>query len=816
MFSINAIKSLKEQCPDFAKCYGITSFSTIGECNASRGMMAANNVKQTMVLLNPEPAKVLSGSENTFGKLSSGYKFLSGEWKVLDKIKKYSDGEIYTLILYQESTNTVDIIEKQYAEDGPERFGYVYNTSAMDSHEVGDTIKDEVIYKSTSYDENMNYCMGINARTACLTGVSTFEDGVVISKKFAEKVKTAEVTSFNVSINDNDVPLLIHEYDGARHSIPRIGQHFKGSNVIATRKINHRKIAFDFTNEAVTKITPNDSRYKAGKNSIIYDMDIFFNGKGEFPNNTFFKELHDYYVEQCAYYEKIYEWGQKIKEAGYNRTSNTQIMTKSAKDFLDVANGEYKWKDKERAFSNIIVRFKCISILSLFEGFKLVGRYGDKGVISEIRGKDSDEHYVPDNSVDKLVAKMLGIEYSPKLKISVAESHMMYDSKGREVDIYINASGAFRRENTGQLSEIDLNFIAEKIQDRIKELPTVKEKFDLAMDFIEDLSEYQLNAYLDHYKIELNPKAKSRYKASPSVMKKITESIEKDGFYIFKTPHTDLRYDKICKLYDKYPWIERETMYIDKFGMEKLPVVTPMVIGYKYWLVLKQTSNKNFSARSIGRVNKIGCPTKSTDKKENRTNISDTPINRGETYNLFAALDSTTLMTSDIYTRCSPIARRDLKQILTQPLDPLNVKKWKFKKTYTNVNALNLQARFKTLGIGYRFVTNKSLASENLRNYKSFMDIYEYKFFDYGYNEMYYNFIVRMYKDIMRKGTAEEKNDVWNVILKSEEYEYVNPPKDIFATVMSTIMASDEDLTEELDTNEEEMIVEDISASVAG
>ena len=228
MFSINAIKSLKEQCPDFAKCYGITSFSTIGECNASRGMMAANNVKQTMVLLNPEPAKVLSGSENTFGKLSSGYKFLSGEWKVLDKIKKYSDGEIYTLILYQESTNTADIIEKQYAEDGPERFGYVYNTSAMDSHEVGDTIKDEVIYKSTSYDENMNYCMGINARTACLTGVSTFEDGVVISKNFAEKVKTAEVTSFNVSINDNDVPLLIHEYDGARHSIPKIGQHFKG------------------------------------------------------------------------------------------------------------------------------------------------------------------------------------------------------------------------------------------------------------------------------------------------------------------------------------------------------------------------------------------------------------------------------------------------------------------------------------------------------------------------------------------------------------------------------------------------------------
>ena len=43
-------------------------------------------------------------------------------------------------------------------------------------------------------------------------------------------------------------------------------------------------------------------------------------------------------------------------------------------------------------------------------------------------------------------------------------------------------------------------------------------------------------------------------------------------------------------------------------------------------LVLKQTSNKNFSARSTGRLDKKGLPAKSNDKKTNLAPYNNNPI----------------------------------------------------------------------------------------------------------------------------------------------------------------------------------------------
>lgn len=809
MYSINDIKALKENVPDIAHAYGITSLSTIGEYNASRGMMLANNLRQTVVLKSPEPPRILTGAENTFGKLSHGYKQADGDWKVLEKIQKYKDGNIYSIVLYNEETNTIDIIENPFAEDGPERFGYVYNSANMDSKNVGDVIHNgEVLYKSTSYDDDMNYCMGINARVAYLTGPSTFEDGVTIRRGFADSVHTYEITSFMVSINNNDVPLLIHEYDGKHHSIPKIGQEIgESSTVIATRKYNKRKVAFDFDNVSITKIRPTDISYKAGHGSIIYDMDIFYNNKNNpFPDNDCYRELHDYYEEQCEYYRKLYKLCEEYKSAGYNRTSNAILIHKLAKDFVEVCDDEYAWKDKERAFANICVKFKCVRETGLHEGFKLVGRYGDKGVISQIR-KDTDyekavvrRKYNPEDPFDKAIAMALGMDGSEIDNISIIDdSYMPYDEKGRRVDILKNASGAIRRLNPGQISEMDLTFIAERIQDRVEELSNegkIDEAFELICGFVADLDPREWEVFANEYGVKLS--GISNFKASTKAKKMLVDDIIKDGFYIYKLPNNDLRFDKICYLYDKYPFIKRYTMYIDKFGI-KHKIVNPMVVGYEYTYVLKQTSNKNFSARNMGKVNKIGCPTKSADKKENRTNISDTPINRGETYNLMASLNATQLVTSDTFTKNSPVARRDLKNILTATGNPFKASEWKIKKTYQNVNVSNFKARLKTMGIGYDFITNSSIIKSKLQDYKTFIEVYDFTFYDYGRNADYYKYLVNTYLNIKRTGTKEQLADIWQAVQSDSRYKYVDPPKSVFDIVKQVL-----DVCEPIELNEDE------------
>ena len=780
------IKKLDTEIADIGYCHSITSISPGTECNASRAQMLANNLKQTQVMENPDFPRVFSGMENSFGKICRGYKRIEGDWRVIKRIQKYTNGKIFSVVLFNDKTNTLDIIENPFAEDGPERFGYKYNYDELDKLHDGDVVKDgTVVYKSNSYDDHMNYCMGFSARVAYNTSVSTLEDGIIIRKSFADSKFTNEVSSFVVSINDNEIPLLIHEYDGGYHSIPKIGDPVKGTDLVAIKKINKRKIAFDFTNDAVTKPDKNCAMYTVGKNSVIYDIDIYYNDSNEFPDNSFYKELAVYYKEQYNYYSQIFDICEEFKHKGCNRTSNADLMHKKAKDFVNVHDSDFKWKNKERAFSYINIVFHCIKTLSLHEGYKIVGRYGDKGVISERRDDASEiltKRFDPTNPRDKAIAKYLGIEGSPEMNISIVpDACMYYDEDGRYVDICQNAAAAYRREDTGQLTEVEINFISEEI---VKEAKKRYEKdgldaaFELLMSYAEQFPDSEMRAIAKEFDL-VYVVSKKLWKTSKKNKQRFVEDIFRDGFYLQKLPTADWRFDRICKLYEMYPFIKRKTMYINNFGI-KHKVVNPMIVGEKYFFILKQNSNKNFSARSVSKVNKLGLPSKSADKKESRTNISDTPINRGETYNLLAAVDAATLMTSDIFTKNSPVARKDFKNIITSPLDPFKYRQMKIKQSYTNVNVLNLKARLKTMGIGFDIITNKSLGLAIIDQYKTFMKFNEITFFDYGYNRKYYAFIINNYNKL--KDPKKSFDDTWEELISMEEFKLLEIDEEIVKT----------------------------------
>ena len=781
------IKKLNDEIPDIGLVHSITSISPGTECNASRAIMLANNLKQTQVMENPDFPRVFSGIENSFGRLCKGYKKTVGEWRVVKRIQKYSDGPIFAVVLFNDETNTLDVIENPFAEDGPERFGYKYNYEALDKLHDGDVVPDgTVLYKSNSYDDNMNYRMGFSARVAYNTSVSTLEDGIIIRESFANSKLTNEVSSFVVSINDNEVPLLIHHYDGTDHAIPKIGQVIEGTNLMAIKRINKRKIAFDFTNDAVTKPDKNCAIYTAGKNSVIYDIDIYYNDKNEFPDNSFYRELNKYYKEQYEYYSQIFDICEEFKMKGCNRTSNTDLIHKKAKDFIVVNDSDFKWKNKERAFSYINIVFHYIKTLSLYEGYKLVGRYGDKGVISE-RRKDAGEiltkKFDPTNPRDKLIAQYLGIDGSPEMNVSIVpDACMYYDEDGRYVDICQNASAAYRREDTGQLTEVEINFISEEVVKEAKkryEAEGLDAAFNLLMSYAEQFPESEMRAIAKEWDM-VYVVSKNLWKTSKKNKERFVQDIFRDGFYLQKLPTADWRFERICKLYDMYPFIKRKTMYINKFGI-KHKVVNPMIVGEKYFFILKQNTLKNFSARSVSKVNKLGLPSKSSDKKESRTNTSDTPINRGETYNLLAAVDAATLMTSDIFTKNSPVARRDFKDIIISPLDPFKARPMKIKQSYTNVNVLNLKARLKVMGIGFDIITDRSLAAAALDQYKTFMKFNEISFFDYGFNKNYYAFMVNTYNKLKSKEKTFE--ETWEELIHTDDFKMLEIDSEIVENV---------------------------------
>lgn len=352
-----------------------------GDIDGSRLYMNTSETKQSLTILNPDVPRLSNGWENVLGKLNKdrSYKKLEGTWEVRDIIQKFKTGEIYTIVLYNREKNLWDMIEKPVTESLNEKFGYFYNTERMDRLEVGEVITDEIIYKSTSYDEHMNYRYGKNAKIMFSTSTDTIEDAIKIRAGWANGVESVEVDEVNASVNNNHIPLNLYGRKKGEYQVcPNFGEEIVDSCVFALRPINYDHILIDLQNDALRKVnTTTDTDYvvSEAKSSCIYDIDIYYNGEEPFPDNIFFHQLKGYYDEICAYNAKITEWATYIKESGDHYTDNIPYYKSITQHFNDP-----EWpcseKEKTKPFGYMKIVFKVKSILGLSPGSKLAGRFG--------------------------------------------------------------------------------------------------------------------------------------------------------------------------------------------------------------------------------------------------------------------------------------------------------------------------------------------------------------------------------------------------------------------------------------------------------
>ncbi len=685
--------------------------------DSSRLYMFSSNLKQFLTIMNPDVPHILTGYENFFGKESHAYKKMNGTWEVRKIIPKYEGNHVYCMFLYNLEKDLWDVVEKQIAENLTEKFGFAYNTSEMDSLKEGDVVHDDVLYKSTSYDEHMNYRIGKNARVMYVTDNATIEDAIKLRRGWAKGVQSVEVDEVRVSINSNDILKNVYGAPGEYKCFPEVGEHVVNSTVCAVARVNLNHAIFDFQDKRLRTISDTDTEYFAPKHSLIYDIDVYYNGDEPFPDNIFYHQLKRYYDMECAYADAVSKMCQEIENSGSHYTQQVSYINAKYKRFTDP---EYKWKDKDRAFANLVVVFRTIAVVDLEEGFKLTGRYGDKGIISKITsagekfGVKPAEYFndVVDNIVDQL-----SDDPSPNtLKKNAQEVQFVDDcdmpyyitEDGEKVvcDILLNSSGSIRRLNTDQLYEVEINFIGEQLQRKIKKLSDVDEKAKIIFRFLELLNIDEHDFFLkmwnswdttinvDGYKVELvDEESKQAF----------VKDVEDNGFYIVKRPNSKMRYDCLKKIYDEWPDIKPYKAYIDLFGIQGKEIMRPVVIGSKYMYLLKQTSNKNFSARSTGRTDKKQVPAKSNDKKSNLSPYSRSPIKIGETHNLFAAVSGLTIAEHNLFTRSSPIARKSLDRILKAEGDPFAIAKLKVEDNFTNINADILEAYLKGIGIHLDF-----------------------------------------------------------------------------------------------------------------
>lgn len=660
---------------------GMTLLTNPSNISSSRNIMFTSHLNQLMTMTNPDYPLVFTNYENVVGQFSSGRVHAKSRRVVTHKVPKFNiEGiadHLYTMFVYDEEKDKHHVIYKKNVEDLTEKFGYAYDNKNMDTKQVGDYFEeDEVIYQSTSYDEEGNYRYGVNAPFVYLISNDTIEDAIVVSKSLADETLSKEVETVKVSLNDNDILINLFGGDNKHKGFPDIGE-YTDNVLCARRRIQSRQLLFDIKSDNLQRMDANADTifYCKGK---VTDINIYCNkDPEELEENAINSQLVKYIKLQKEYFERILEITTDILDSGSSYSSEITFLHKRAKEVLNPA---IKWKEEQsKAFSNIVVEFLVERDAGLEVGQKITGRFGNKGVMSQIR----------------------------------ADEDMPVLENGKRVDIIFNALGVVNRLNSQQIFENSITFIMARTVERMGDLMEEgsvneavqlmikmigyfnKEESERMTEFVDSISELQLSSLLG--------------------------DVLEDGINIHIPPMLwgeDSLYSKIKDIYANEPWIKPYSVYIKKFG-RYIKMVNELYVGSMYIMKLKQTAKKGLSVRSTGHTSHRGLPEKT--KRNHMELYSKTPIRIGgdENNNMNIGVNSDVINTLHMYYRSSVHGRQMLAQALGEKVEDVGTDDLQDSRI-NNRNIEIFNAYNKVLGIKMVFEDpNKTMVLLNTKNKES-------------------------------------------------------------------------------------------------
>lgn len=663
----NLNERLEEANQKFQGSHALLGKSMIGfpqYVNSMRSVMFASHTAQLLSQVFPDFPGFFTGGENVVGKYSSGYKKTHHKYTVFKKIVKFEDivehPQIYNLFLFDEDAERFDVIERKPGESLTENYGYEYNNSAIDAVTEEDVIDaGKVLFKSTSYDESMNYSYGRNVSTIWSLDPFTSEDAATVSDELVPLMVAPKFDDVDATVNDNDFPLNTYgdPDDPSEYKVmPDIGEESNGIVLALRRKFNNQEF-HDFKTSMLSKITETDTKFYL--EGTVADITIYCNAD-EIPNTTFMKQIKKYYVSQMKYYKKIKKCCEEIFQSGYDFSNDVDYLYKRACDHLD---RKRKWKSKDSVPSGLKIVISVQRREGISLGQKISMRMGNKSVIAKIVPKEQMPYY--------------------------------YDVEGNKhyVQLKVNLLAIINRTTSAPLFEQAANFIGRKCQEQLHKFTIREEKEDLLFDVIKMFNEEQYRYLKDKYQ-GMGEEEKDKF----------VWYCENVRIHFHQPPIEDAGMEpvfyRLGHIVDKYDWIKPEKTYVFKWGRE-IPCMQDSYISDVYVIELKQTSKRGFSARNTGAINQRGLPARSNKSKSHLNKESDTAIRFGESENLtfmIGMMPEEVVLFNALY-RTSVKARKDIAKGAITGKPVINVD-----KSYDSRVAELLHVRLKSLGFELLFL----------------------------------------------------------------------------------------------------------------
>lgn len=321
---------------------------------------------------------------------------------------------------------------------------------------------------------------------------------------------------------------------------------------------------------------------------------------------------------------------------------------------------------------------------------------------------------------------------------------------GRHVEVLFNTLGVVNRLNSMQLYEQSLNCIGNRILERV-----LDESFDI---------DYRLGLIKKAYHI-FNEKQAVAYDAFVESLDSVGlenhfKELKETGIVFVIEPMWQDKYlfEKMKDFYtdETFKFVKPYDVYVNRFG-RKIKMMGQHYVGEMYIMRLQQTSEKGFSARSTGSINKLGLPDRPSNTKNDL--YSKNPIRVGiqENNNAEIGVSSYHIAKMHMFHRNSQLARQETSQLLAskghiEELDP---------EGYVNRNATILNVELKGLGL--------RLEDEN-------EDFWSYQAPDYVASDKYdEHYIIGNEEDVERmKAEIDIEKEIREGIFIGTQEEYDN------------------------------------------
>jgi hypothetical protein len=256
---------------------------------------------------------------------------------------------------------------------------------------------------------------------------------------------------------------------------------------------------------------------------------------------------------------------------------------------------ESTWVTKE-FIVNTVIRFKILKHMPIRVGQKIVGRFGNKSVVTQI----------------------------------VPQHIMPRTDDGRPIHMLANALAVPNRIIAFATYEATMTFMQERMWQHIIELAKQGKSKDDIMDLVID--------FVNQFEPQEGGELARLYSLHPN---EIYQDIMKNGIYIQIRPLNEVCVrDAILNCYKKWPDIMKKYKIQTKLRHRWVTLDDEYAIGYQYTWVLKQEPSKAMSTVATGKTTWYDQPVKSRLFNKHLRHYSDNPIKFGEydTYNFLAGV----------------------------------------------------------------------------------------------------------------------------------------------------------------------------------